>query len=62
MATRLLYLQEVAERLRRSRRAVEWLVHTRAIPSGLVAGRRVVREGDLEKYIDAAFNDGEASA
>jgi excisionase family DNA binding protein len=59
MATKLLYLPDVAERLGRPVRTIEWLVQTKAIPSGKIAGRRVVREADLDAYIESAF---EASA
>lgn len=62
MASQLLYLPQVADRLGRTVRAIEWLVYTKQIPSGKVAGRRVVREADLDAYIDAAFTDAEAPA
>lgn len=59
MPTKFLYLPEVAERLGRDLSTVRWLVHTKALPSGKLAGRRVIRESDLEAYIESAF---EASA
>jgi hypothetical protein len=62
MATQILYLPEVAQRLRRSTKAVEWLVYTGQLKSGKLAGRRVVTEAALEEFIAAAFIDSEAKA
>ncbi|MFK4789877.1 helix-turn-helix domain-containing protein [Microbacterium sp. ZW T5_56] len=51
----LLSVDEVAEILRRSPGSVRWLIHTEAIKSGKVGGRRMVRRNDLQAFIDAAF-------
>lgn len=57
MATQILYLPEVASRLRRSTKAVEWLVYTGQLESGKLAGRRVVTEEALERFIASAFQE-----
>ncbi|WAC65754.1 helix-turn-helix domain-containing protein [Agrococcus sp. SL85] len=61
MATRLLTVSEVAARLNRSVQAIRWQMHKGELKFGTVAGRRVMRESDLEAYIDAAFETEAAS-
>lgn len=54
--SRLLLVPEIAERLRRSVQAVRWMIHTDTLkPTALVGGRRVMKESDLEAFIEAAF-------
>jgi hypothetical protein len=62
VATQILYLPDVADRLRRTTKAVEWLVYTGQLESGKLAGRRVVTEDALERFIEAAFTETKASA
>lgn len=58
MADRLLFVDEVAERLRRSDAQIRWMIHQGTAPrSAMLAGRRVFRESDVEAYIDAAFTE-----
>ncbi len=53
---RLMFVNEVAKRLRRSEGQVRWMVHAGTAPkSAMLAGRRVFRESDVEAYIEAAF-------
>lgn len=52
-----LLIPEVAERLKRSEAAVRWLIFDGQLKAGKLAGRRVIREFDLEAFIDAAFED-----
>jgi hypothetical protein len=61
MQSRLLTVDEVAQRLGRTPAAVRWQMYKGALPFGKVAGRRVMREQDLEAYIDAAFEGGGAA-
>lgn len=60
MATKLLTVKEVAERLGRTPEAIRWQMHKGELKFGTVAGRRVMRESDLEAYIAAAF-EGEVA-
>lgn len=60
--TEILYLDEVALRLRRSQKAVEWLIYSGQLASGKLAGRRVVRGDVLEAFIAAAFDASPAAA
>lgn len=57
----LLFVSEVAERLRRSVDATRWLLNTKQIRSAKLGGRVVVRRVDLEKFIADAFGDDEAA-
>ncbi|MGC5078144.1 helix-turn-helix domain-containing protein [Agrococcus sp. DT81.2] len=61
MATEILYLNEVAARLKRSRKAVEWLCYSGQLQSGKLAGRRVVRSDALDRFINAAFESPAAA-
>lgn len=55
---RILFLEEVADRLRRSPAQVRWMVHTGDAPkSAKIGGRRCWRESDVEKFIADAFAD-----
>lgn len=52
----LLFLDEVAARLRRSPAQLRWMIHNGTAPKhGKIAGRIVFREADVEKFIDDAF-------
>lgn len=51
----LLTVDEVAERLRRTPTSVRHLIASGQLKSGRVAGRRMVRELDLNEFVDAAF-------
>lgn len=53
--TSLLTVDEVAERLRRTPTSVRHLIASEQLKSGRVAGRRMVRESDLNEFIAAAF-------
>ena len=53
----ILFVPEVAERLRRSVDAVRWLLNTKQLKSGKLGGRVVVRRTDLEKFINDAFEE-----
>lgn len=54
---KILFIDEVAERLRRSPAQLRWMVHVGTAPqSAMIAGRRCWRESDVEKYIEAAFS------
>lgn len=60
---RLLTVDEVAERLRRSTSAVQWMIHKGTGPKfAKIGGRRMARQSDVEAYIAAAFEDEKASA
>jgi hypothetical protein len=49
------FVDEVAEVLRRSEASVRWLIHTGALKSGRMAGRRVVSAAQLEAFVNSAF-------
>lgn len=53
----LLFVTEVAKRLRRSADATRWLIATKQLKSAKLGGRVVVRRSDLEKFINDAFSE-----
>lgn len=53
----LLLIPEVAAELRRSEPSVRWLIATKQLRSGKIAGRVVVKREDLEAFIAAAFEE-----
>ncbi len=56
MAQKLLTLDDVAERLRRSPAQLRWMRHNNTGPrSAKVAGRVMYREDDLDDWIEAQF-------
>jgi len=60
VASQLLTVPEVAERLRRSPRQIYWMRHTGTGPRGAVlSGRLMFREQDIEDWITAQF-EGDA--
>ncbi|WP_221586057.1 AlpA family transcriptional regulator [Microbacterium sp. G2-8] len=53
---RLLFIDEVADRLRRSPAQIRWMVHQGTAPKhAKIGGRLVFRESEVEAYIDEAF-------
>lgn len=61
--SKLLFVPDVADRLRKSEQAIRWLVHTRQIVApAKIGGRLVWREADLEEWLDRQFETTEASA
>ena len=49
-------LKETAERLRKSESQLRWMIHSGTAPqSGVIGGRRVFRESEIESFIEAAF-------
>ena len=55
--TRLLTLPETAERLRKSQAQLRWMIQTKtAPPSAKIGGRRMWREDELTRWIDAQFS------
>ena len=53
----LLTVDEVAERLRRTPTSVRHLIASNQLKSGRVGGRRMVRESDLNAFVEAAFSE-----
>ncbi|WP_230670705.1 helix-turn-helix domain-containing protein [Rathayibacter sp. Leaf248] len=54
----LLTLAETAERLRKTEAQLRWMIHRNSAPkSGLIGGRRMFREADVEAFIAAAFEE-----
>lgn len=54
--TKLLHLEEVAERLHRTPSQLRWMLHKGEGPkSALIMRRRVFRESDVEAWIDEQF-------
>lgn len=58
MDDKLLFINEVADRLRRSQNQLRWMIQQGTAPKhARIAGRIVFRESDVEKFIDDAFAD-----
>ena len=56
MVDKLMYVAEVADRLRLSEGALRYKMHAGTAPKHAKLGGRVVfRESDVEAYIEAAF-------
>lgn len=56
MEDKLLFVNEVAERLRRSPAQLRWMLSQGTAPKhAKIAGRIVFKESDLEAFIDEAF-------
>ncbi|OZB78172.1 MAG: helix-turn-helix domain-containing protein [Microbacterium sp. 14-71-5] len=56
MGDRILFVDDVAERLRRSSAQVRWMIQNGTAPRhAKIAGRVCFRESDVEAYIEAAF-------
>lgn len=54
----ILFLDEVAKRLRRTPAQLRWMLHTGTAPkSAKIGGRLCWRESDVEKFIADAFAD-----
>ena len=54
--TRLLTLDEVAEKLRKTPASLRFMIHKGTAPkSAKIGGRRMFRDVDIEAYIEAAF-------
>lgn len=51
----LIYVPGIAERLGRSEGQVHWMIHTGQLKTAKIAGRRAMKEADLEAWIDAQF-------
>ena len=55
------FIPEVAAELRRSEGAVRWLIHSGALKSSKLAGRRVVTQAQLDEFFEDAFGEGAVS-
>lgn len=57
MADKLLYIEEVAEMLRKSPASLRYQIHKgeNIPPSAKVFGRRMFRESDVVKWLDEQF-------
>lgn len=54
--SKLLLVPEIAERLRKSEQAIRYQIHRGQLgPTAVIGGRRVMREEDLEAFIEAQF-------
>ena len=61
MFDKLMYVPEVAERLRRSEAQLRWMMHAGTAPRhAKIAGRIVFKQSDVEAFIEKAFADAEA--
>ncbi|MFC4903452.1 helix-turn-helix transcriptional regulator [Kocuria oceani] len=61
-ADRLLYVEEVAEMLRKSPNALRYMISRGTAPkSAKVAGRRMFRESDVLAWIDGCFDAEDAA-
>ena len=58
---RLLYIEEVAEMLRKSPASIRYMIHAGdAPPSAKLGGRRMFRESDVNAWINDQFAKEEA--
>ncbi len=56
MPEKLLFVDEVADRLRRSKNQVYWMIQQGTAPKhAKIAGRIVFRESEVEAFIENAF-------
>lgn len=56
--TRLMTLEETAERLRKTVPALRWQIHAGQAPKhAKIGGRIMFRESDVDAFIDAAFEE-----
>lgn len=56
--SRIMLIDEVAQRLGRSKGQLKWMIHTGTAPkSAMIAGRRCWRESDVDAFIEAAFRE-----
>lgn len=63
MTEKLLYVDEVAEMLRKTPNALRYMVHAGTAPrSAKIGGRRMFRESDVLAWIDAQFAAAEVPA
>ncbi|MEV8370146.1 helix-turn-helix domain-containing protein [Microbacterium sp. NPDC064584] len=51
---RFYFISEVATEMRRSEAAVRWLIHSGALKSSKLAGRRIVTAEQLEEFFATA--------
>lgn len=57
---KLLFVDEVAERLRRSPAQLRWMISQGTAPKhARIAGRIVFQESAVEKYIEDAFSEAD---
>ncbi|KJL35458.1 helix-turn-helix transcriptional regulator [Microbacterium azadirachtae] len=57
-AVKLLFVNEVAERLRRSPAQIRWMLQNGTAPKhAKIGGRICFRESDVESYIAEAFEE-----
>ncbi|GAA3654430.1 helix-turn-helix domain-containing protein [Microbacterium marinilacus] len=54
---RFYFVPEVAKELRRSEGATRWLIHSGALKSSKLAGRRVVTQAQLDEFFASAFEE-----
>lgn len=60
---KLLYIEDVAERLNRSVHALRWMIQQGTAPKhAKIAGRICFRESDVESFISDAFAESEAAS
>ncbi|MDJ1115400.1 helix-turn-helix transcriptional regulator [Microbacterium dauci] len=58
MTDKLLLVDEVATRLRRSKNQLYWMIQQGTAPKhAKIAGRLTFRESDVEKFIEDAFEE-----
>ncbi|GAA4191934.1 hypothetical protein GCM10022219_11500 [Microbacterium oryzae] len=51
---RFYFVPEAAAAIRRSEKATRWLIHTGALKSSKIGGRRVVTEQQIEEFFSEA--------
>lgn len=62
MEDKLLFIPEVAERLRRSPDQIRWMIQQGTAPKhAKIAGRIVFKSSDVEAFIESAFEEAARS-
>lgn len=54
---RFYFVNEVAAELRRSEKAVRWMIHTGRIKTGKLSGRVIVSADEVDRVINEAFEE-----
>ena len=60
-ARKFYFIPEVAAEIRRTEAATRWLIHTGAIKSSKLAGRRVVTQEQLDEFFANAFEESDTA-
>lgn len=55
---KFLTVDETADQLRKTPQALRWMIHRGTAPkSGVIGGRRMFRQSDIDAYVASAFGE-----